>query len=144
MIKIDTEFTAKADPFEVWNVITQTEKYGDWNSFVSQCESSLIVGEAIKMRVHLLPFAITQTETVFEHEPNTVLSYGINLPFDLLSSKRKHVIEQLDDGMVRYRSNFYIKGLLSPLIRLLLANKLSEGFSNMTKEMQAEVLRRQE
>ena len=143
MITIDTEFTVKADPTEVWNVITQTEKYGDWNSFVSQCESSLIIGEAIKMRVHLLPFAITQTETIFENEPGTVLSYGVNLPFNLLNSKRKHTVEGLENGMVRYRSNFYIKGLIAPLIKILLVKNLSEGFSNMTNELHDEVLRRQ-
>jgi hypothetical protein len=143
MIQINNEFTIQADPSEVWNVIAQTDKYSDWNSFVSECESSLIVGEPIEMRVHILPFAITQKETILEHEPGVILSYGVNLPLNLIKSERKHTITILESGHVRYRSQFYIDGLFAPLVQILLASKLSEGFSNMTKEMHAEVLRRQ-
>lgn len=144
MIKIDNEFTVEAKAAEVWDVITQVDKYGDWNSFVSKCESSLKVGEPIKMRVHLLPFPITQKETILEHRQGEILDYGIQLPFNLLKSSRKHTVQTIDDTQVRYRSQFCLEGVLSPLVALFMAAKLKQGFGRMADEMRAEVLRRQQ
>jgi hypothetical protein len=143
MVKIDNEFLVKAQPLEVWDVITQVEKYEDWNSFVSKCETSLVVGEPIKMKVHLLPFPISQKETILEYEPGVILNYGITLPLNLLKSTRKHTVEKIDEDQVRYRSEFRLEGIISPLVALLMEGMLNQGFTRMAEEMRAEVLRRQ-
>jgi len=143
MINIDNEFTVTAKANEVWSVITQTDKYSDWNSFVSECDTTLAPGTPIIMRVHLFPFPITQKETILEYQPGIILNYGVNLPFNILKSSRKHLVESLEDGHVRYRSQFQIEGLLSPIIKLFMYNKLSQGFSRMAEELKAEILRRQ-
>lgn len=143
MIEIDNEFIVAAQNSEVWDVITQVNKYGEWNSFVSHCESTLVPGESILMRVHLLPIPINQKETIFEYQPGVILSYGVKLPFNLLNSTRTHTVTNLENERVRYRSSFRLNGILAPLVRLIMAKKLTAGFSKMAHEMQAEVLRRQ-
>jgi len=142
MIKIDNEFIVTATTTEVWEVITQLDRYGEWNSFVSECKSSLIVGEPIIMRVHLFPFPIIQKETIFEYTPGIILNYGVKLPFNILTSSRKHTVKPLEDGNVHYYSQFRLSGLLSPIVELLMSNRLYQGFSLMALEMQAEILRR--
>lgn len=144
MIKIDNEFTVEAKAIEVWEVITQVDKYGDWNSFVSKCESSLNVGAPIKMRVHLFSFPITQKETILEHRQGEALNYGMQLPFKLLKSSRIHTVQTIDDSQVRYCSQFRLEGILSPLVALFMSAKLKKGFGRMTEEMRAELLRRQQ
>lgn len=143
MIQIDNDFTVTASINEVWEVITQTEKYSEWNSFVSQCNTSLVVGDPIIMRVHLFPFPIIQKETIFEYRPNDILNYGVNIPFYILKSSRKHSTEWLENGCVRYRSQFKIQGLLAPLVKLMMLSRLEQGFARMANEMHAEILRRQ-
>lgn len=143
MINIDNEFIVEASTHEIWEVITQTDKYGEWNSFVSQCQSTLKVGDPIIMRVHLLPFPITQKETILEYQPKKILTYGVNIPFNILKSSRQHSTEMLDNGKVRYRSHFKIEGLLAPLVKLIMLHKLEQGFSCMSQEMHDEILRRQ-
>lgn len=143
MIQIDNEFSVSATIGEVWEVITQTEKYGDWNSFVSECKTNLVVGEPIVMRVHLFPFPIIQKETIFDYRPNEILNYGVNIPLNILQSSRKHLVESLENGKVRYRSEFKIEGLLAPLVKLMMFSRLEQGFSRMANEMHAEILRRQ-
>ncbi len=143
MIKIDNEFIINAKASEIWDVITQVDKYGDWNSFVSECECNMVVGDAIKMKVHLLPFPINQKETVLEYEPGVIFNYGVNLPFNLLKSTRKHTVETIDENQVRYRSEFRLQGLLSPIVSAFMSSKLQQGFNRMSDEMKAEVLRRQ-
>ncbi len=143
MIKINNEFRIEASANEIWEVISQVECYGDWNSFVSRCKSSLEPGASIKMKVHLFSFPISQKETVFENQKHSLLSYGVKLPI-LLSSKREHKIEALDDGTSLYQSTFRLDGLLAPLISLLLLTRLQSGFNRMSQELKAEVLRRQD
>ena len=44
-----------AAPAEVvWEVISDLSRYGEWNPFVSKCESTLQPGDAIDMTVHLM------------------------------------------------------------------------------------------
>ncbi len=142
MIKIDNEFTVAASSEEVWNVITQVDKYGDWNSFVSQCETSLVVGEPIKMKVYLFPFPIFQKETILEYQPGVILNYGISLPLGLLKSYRKHTVKTVNENQSLYRSEFCLDGLLSPLVGLLMESRLKHGFGKMAEEMRSEILRR--
>jgi len=143
MIKIENEFTVKAQASEIWEVITQVDRYSDWNSFVSKCETTLKVGEPIKMKVHLLAFPILQKETILEHQPGKMFNYGIKLPLNILKSSRKHIVEQIDEEHASYRSVFCLEGLLSPLVAILMESRLIDGFSRMSQELQAEVLRRQ-
>jgi hypothetical protein len=144
MIKIDNEFTVSADPALVWKVITDVERYEIWNGFVSRCKSSLVPGEPIYMRVHLLPIPIWQKETIISHEPEQLLDYGIALPFNLLRSSRKHTIEKLPGGEVRYLSRFRLEGLLAPVVRLLMEKKLQQGFARMATDLHTEIIRQKQ
>ena len=141
MIKIDNEFTIYADPALVWKIITEVDRYEVWNTFVSRCKSTLIPGEAIYMRVHLLPFPIWQKETIISHEPQRLLDYGVSLPFNLLSSSRKHSLDILDNGEIHYTSRFRLEGLLAPLVSLFMEKKLQQGFARMATDLQAEIIR---
>jgi len=118
---------------EVWEVITDTSSYPQWNKFVVACESTLEVGTPIVMKVRVLPsFPMKQKETVFAHHPGKLLEYGINIPLGLLSSSRKHVLTTIDATHTRYESIFVLKGLLAPIVKLLLGKNLQRGFSDMT------------
>lgn len=141
MIKIDNEFTIPANPDLVWKIITEVERYEAWNTFVSRCKSTLIPGDAILMRVHLLPFPIWQKETILSHEPKQLLDYGVSLPLHLLKSSRKHSLEILANGDTYYASRFRLEGLLAPLVSLFMEKKLHQGFARMAADLQAEIIR---
>lgn len=117
----------------VWEVITDLKRYREWNKFVVACESSLIVGEPVHMRVKVLPFwAQRQTETIFEHVPGRKLSYGINMPLSALHSNREHILEELADGSTLYKSTFQLGGWLSSFVGLIVGAQLRRGFSDMS------------
>src|SRR4051794_7886864 len=85
-----------------WSVLTDLDRYGEWNPFVVRCRSTLRRGDPISMRVKVLPFfAQPQRETVLEHEPQRLLSYGIALPPGMLHSYRSHEFDALPDGRTR-------------------------------------------
>lgn len=120
----------------VWQVIYALESYPQWNPFVEECESSLCVGDSIKMKVRLLPpFLLPQKETIKTHTPNEKLSYGISLPFSMLSSHREHKVVHLDNSTCVYLSSFSLSGWFAPVVDALLGASLHKGFAGMTKAL---------
>lgn len=117
----------------VWQVIVDFDAYGEWNQFVPACRSSLVVGSPIVMKVKLLPLmTLTQKETILTHAPGELIEYGIQLPFGLLSSSRKHIVCFVDKNNTRYESRFQLTGVLSPLVKMMMGSKLQKGFTLMS------------
>ena len=116
---------------QVWEVVVDLERYGEWNPFCVGAESSLEVGSPIHMKVRLIPgITQSQTETVFEYKPNERFGYG--LPgsfFGAMKSRRFHIVEKIDGGRTRYTSDFKMQGWLSWLVILLLGGRLRAGFA---------------
>lgn len=123
----------------VWSVIYTMENYPKWNPFVKQCESSLCVGDPIKMKVQLLPYILLpQKETIQSHKPNEVLSYGIALPFSILNSHREHKVLKVTDNKSVYVSTFSLSGWFAPVVDMLLGRQLNKGFAAMTAALAKE------
>jgi hypothetical protein len=118
----------------VWQVVTDLARYPEWNPFVVACRSTLVPGDPITMRVRLFDaFAITQTETLFEHEPGARLCYGLRGAFGgALASERCHVVTALGATRTRYESRFGLVGPLAPVVSKLLGRRLERGFLRMT------------
>ena len=131
---IDLTREIAAPPEIVWRVITDLGAYGEWNTFVVRCESTLRPGDPIRMWVHVVPwFAQAQTEMVFEHVPLERLCYGVAAGrFGPIRSRRCHEIRAAAGGRTHYRSHFELAGVAHPIVRLLLGERLRKGFTSMT------------
>lgn len=115
----------------VWSVLTDHDAYPDWNPFVVGVSSTLVVGEAIRMRVRIVPPLVQpQRETVFECVPPERLVYGLD--GSAIRSRRSHELFAEDAETTRYRSHFRLDGALAPLTRRLLGRRLAIGFEAMT------------
>ncbi len=130
---------AAAPAATVWRVVTDLDRYPEWNPFVVGCRSTLEPGAPIVMRVRVLPFVTQpQRETVFEHLPGRRLSYGIApLPLGALASRRAHEVESLAADRARYVSRFELSGWLAPVVEGLLGGRLRAGFTAMSHALVA-------
>lgn len=127
----DLEVDAPAE--RVWEVITDLDRYGEWNPFVPECRSSLRPGEPIDMKVKLLGPPQSQREYITDRDEGRGFAYSMKpMPLGALSSWRSHAIEPLDAGRSRYRSHFQLDGWLAPVVRALLGRKLEAGFESMS------------
>lgn len=137
MIEIDETLDVRAPAGLLWEVITDLDRYGEWNPFVVACSSSLTVGDPIDMKVQIFEsFVQSQRETIFEHEPGERLSYGLApMPLGALASHRSHEVTSRDATSSRYRSHFLLEGWLSPVTQALLGSKLDRGFRAMTRAL---------
>ena len=144
-VKIEFEHEINASPAVVWQVLTDQSAYPQWNPFVVHSESTLKVGEPIVMRVRVLPFfAQPQTEVIYEHEPEKLLSYGLKGDsLGALRSYRSHRLTPVEGG-TRYQSSFELSGWFAPVVGLLLARQLRRGFRQMSQAIaeRAEMLAR--
>lgn len=121
----------------VWEVITDFPRYAEWNPFLLRCESSLKPGEAIDLRVKLLPIPQSQREWIREHVPGKRFAYNMKpMPAGALASLRSHDVEAIDSGRSRYRSYFELDGWLTPVVTGLLGGALQRGFAGMTGGIQ--------
>lgn len=143
---IEFNHNIAAPPATVWQVLSDQQAYPQWNPFVVRSASSLQVGDAIVMRVKVLPFfAQPQTEYIFEHEPQKLLSYGLKGDaLGALKSYRSHRLSELPNGGTHYQSFFQLSGWLAPVVGFLLGGFLRAGFKAMSQAIadRAEVLAR--
>lgn len=123
----------------VWEVLTDFERYGEWNPFVVACRTTLVPGESIEMRVHVFrAFAQPQTETILSHEPGRAFSYGLaDPPLGAIGSLRSHRVVPQGEGRTRYESKFELHGWLAPAVRIALGRSLRRGFGEMAVALAA-------
>ena len=132
MFEIIIKKEINAASSKVWAVICNTPEYYRWNSFVPSCDSSFKVGAPIVMRVRMFAaLSFRQKETIYAHEPEALMEYGVRLP-PFLKSRRQHVLHKIDENTTAYESHFRIEGLLAPLVTFVLGRRLKSGFAAMT------------
>ncbi|MAJ60090.1 MAG: hypothetical protein CBC48_08925 [bacterium TMED88] len=144
MIEIDESCEVRASAQVLWQVITDFDRYADWNPFVIACAADLREGQPIDMKVQLFKhFAQPQRETIFEVNPGVAFRYGLG-PGRLgaLSSLRSHEVQPRGSDQSLYRSHFRLTGWLAPLTKVWLGQRLEHGFRAMTQALvtQAEAL----
>lgn len=132
MFCINLTRTINAPIKTVWDVITNTHCYADWNKFIIACDTTFEPGTPIKMKVKLLSSTINQKEMIWNCREEELIDYRTNLPLKMISSIRQHRLEIIDENTTRYHSLFELKGWLSAFVKLFLGKQLRRGFTDMT------------
>ncbi len=135
--RIQNAFDVAAPLAVVWEVITDLDRYGEWNPFVPVASSSLKVGDPIDMKAHVFEsFAQPQRELVTVFEPGERFCYTMYpLPLGAMRSQRCHIVESLGPQLTAYRSEFEIAGWLSPVVTGLMGSRLQRGFDSMANAL---------
>lgn len=137
-MQIDHEFTIDAPASVVWDVLTDTANYGDWNPFVLECQAELRPGGPINMKVRLGKGIQKANEVIDSVNEGRGFSYRMKpMPMGALRSYRIHNIEAKDDGSCTYSSHFELEGWLSPLVGALMGAKMQAGFDGMSEALKA-------
>ncbi|MFE1591905.1 SRPBCC family protein [Nocardia sp. NPDC058705] len=131
---IDETIEIDAPAAKVWEVLTDFERYGEWNTFCYEASSTLEPGSTIDMRVQLGDNRRPQREWIRTHTPGVEFSYTMKpVPLGALHSLRSHTVVPLGPDRCRYESRFALAGWLSPVVNLALGKHLRAGFGAMTR-----------
>ncbi|MDG2051131.1 MAG: SRPBCC domain-containing protein [Myxococcota bacterium] len=139
MIEIEESCEVMASASVLWQVITDFDRYPEWNPFVISCAADLQEGQTINMKVQLFKhFAQPQREIILEVNPGRSFRYGLpSNRLGALASCRSHEVQPRGAQRSHYRSHFQLQGWLAPLTQALLGRRLEHGFRSMTQALVA-------
>lgn len=110
------EIEIQSTPERVWEVLTNFEKYPEWNPLLCRAEGKLTVGEKVNLTAKSGSNDMNLLCTVITVEPNRQFSWKFHvvLPF-LFRGEHIFKIEPIDEHMVRFIDREVFHGLLVPL-----------------------------
>ena len=116
---VKAEIDIDASPEHVFDILTDLDRYPEWNPFTPTIDSTLKIGEPVRMRVRLLDGKrlFRQTEYVTANDRPNKLCWGANIPVrKLVRADRCQTLEALGTDRTRYICTDEISGWLMPIV----------------------------
>jgi hypothetical protein len=129
-----------ATPAVVWQALTDTASYPQWNGFITKLEGDLTVGKTLHVRIHppngrAMTFKPKVLTVESEHELRWLGRFLVPGLFDGEHSFR---IDALPEGRSRFTQSEQFTGLLvGPFKKML--GKTSLGFDDMNTSLKERV-----
>jgi hypothetical protein len=122
----------------VREILGDLSRYGDWNPFTPQVESTLRIGDPITLHVRLRSERLAhRVEFVTAIEPDRLCwEMKMGAAF-LLHAERCQTLFERDNGTVRYVSEDRFSGLLTPLVMLLFGDAMQRGFESCARGLKS-------
>jgi hypothetical protein len=136
MKELRTEIEIQASPDKVWQVLTNLDKYPDWNPFIHHAIGTAKVGEKVDITVSSGSKEMTLHCTVVKVEPNKELcwKYHVILP-GLFRGEHSFIIEPIENNKVRFVDREIFNGLLVSSQAKDIATNSKQGFQAMDKAL---------
>jgi hypothetical protein len=137
MAEISSEIEIAATAARVWSVLTDFERYGDWNPFITSISGTPRPGGQLRVRMHPPGgIAMTFKPKVLNAEPERELRWlGTLGPRGIFDGEHSFRIVPLGEGRVRLLQSERFTGLLVPLLILLVRNSTRRGFEAMNQAL---------
>jgi len=138
MKEIRTEIDIRASADRVWEVLTDLERYPEWNPFITRAEGDLREGGRLRIRIeppgrkpmHFRPVV----QRVEEH--STLSWRGRFLAPGLFTGEHTFELEAGPNG-VRLIQSERFSGILVPLMWRVMGPAVRTGFSGMNQELKS-------
>ncbi|HOY14917.1 MAG TPA: SRPBCC domain-containing protein [Saprospiraceae bacterium] len=134
--EIKTSIVIKANPASVWEVLSNFERYEDWNPFIKSIKGDVVVGKTITVSFGKMTF-----------KP-LVLAYDKNQKFEWIGHlffkgifDGKHTFELVDngDGTTTFLQSEFFKGIIVPFLGKMLREEVPANFKLMNEALKKRV-----
>jgi hypothetical protein len=131
VVRSEIEIAAPAS--RVWEILTDLERYPDWNPFTPKVESTLEVGAAVHLHTRLRSERLAhRVETVTEHVPGERVCWGMTLGARfVLAAERRQILTPLELDRTRYLTDDRISGMLTPIVMAFWGEAMQRGFDDV-------------
>lgn len=138
MKELKTEIEIQASPDKVWQILTDLDKYPEWNPFIHHAIGKAKAGEKVDITFQSGEKQMTLHCKVLEVKPNKELcwKYHVLLP-GLFNGEHHFTIEQTGVNLVRFVDREVFNGLLVPLQAKDIDTNSRRGFEAMDQALKA-------
>ena len=136
-MEINTEIEINAPSETVWNLLTDTSRFPEWNPFIRRLQGELKAGQ--KLVVFIQPSGARGMEfkpVVLKVEPTKELRWlgRLILP-GLFDGEHIFQIEPLGSGRVHFRQLEIFSGIFVHLLKNSLDTDTRRGFNEMNQKL---------
>jgi hypothetical protein len=138
MKELRTEIIINASPEKVWQVLTDLEKYPEWNPFICHAIGKAEIGKTVDIDFQPDGKGLKLHCTVARFQSNRELSwkYHVTHPF-LFRGEHIFTVEPLGENSVRFIDREEFNGLLVFTQAKDIDTNTKIGFEAMNKALQA-------
>ena len=116
----------------VWSVLTEVEKYGEWNPFTPRVQTDFKIGSPAHLRVRMGPTKMKITETVCAFEKPRLIAWTKTFGARwFLVAVRQQILEPVDEASCTYHNTDRLTGLMAPVVLLLNGSYMRRGFNDV-------------
>lgn len=137
--ELHTEIEIDASAEKVWHILTEFEKFPQWNPFIRRISGELKVGARIEVHMQLPGGrSMTFKPKVLKVEPNREFRWkGKLLIPGLFDGEHIFTVEPLPDERVRFIQREVMAGILVPLFFRGMDKTTRRGFEEMNQVLKS-------
>ncbi len=120
---------------QVWAVLKDVDRYGEWNPFTVTVSTTFALGSPVDMMVALRPPKLmNQVEYVTSYVEGSRVSWGVAVgPRWFIDADRVQELTDLGNGRTRYFTEDTFTGIGVWLMRLTLGSNVQRGFDRVAQ-----------
>lgn len=134
--EITTQIKINATPEQVWNVLTNFDRYGVWNPFIDYIDGDVEVGNKIKVKLGGMKFNPTVLQYSAKNEFVWLGHLGIKGLFD--GEHRFRLVDN-GDGTTTFIQSEKFNGILVGLLSKKLDTETMDKFKSMNQALKVRV-----
>lgn len=135
-LHLETSLKINSSADELWNVLSATEKYPEWNPFIKSFKGELKVGEQVEVQLENMKF----TPVILYCEENKSFSWlGHLWVKGLFDGEHYFNIEENKDGSCTFVHGERFNGVLVRVFKKKLLTETKLGFERMNQKLKERV-----
>ena len=116
----------------VWDILTDVEKYGEWNPFTPRARTDFKIGSPARLLVRMGPTKFRITERVCAFEKPRLIAWCREFGTSwLLFVVREQHLEPISDTSCSYHNVDLLSGVLSSIVSLFFGGYMRRGFGDV-------------
>jgi hypothetical protein len=139
MKKLHTEILINADRQTVWNILTDLEKYGEWNPFIREIKGKAEEGQILENHMYLEEGKkqVFKPEVLKVEEGKEFRWLGKLFVKGLFDGEHFFLLEEAGEGQVKLIQGEIFSGLLMKPIMKMIGEQTLNNFHAMNKALKA-------
>ena len=121
----------------MWDILSDFEKYPEWNPFTYKVEGILQIGQKVDLYVQMKAGdQRVQSEEVCAVKKPKHMAWKMQMGSSLiLAARRDQFIEVIDDKSCSYETIDAFQGLLTPVVMGLFKKHIENGFNKLAEAL---------